>query len=202
MIVSHRHRFIFIKTRKTAGTSLEIFLSGLCGPDDVLTPIEPHQPPHQPRHHEGFINHMPAHEVRERVGQEVWRRYFKFCVERNPWDKTLSHFFMQRARKLPDMDLDAYLARHNFPRDLPKYTEPGQPSQVIVDQILRYESLDADLGRVCQQLGLPWGGALDVHAKADYRDDRRPYQAVYNPAQAEVVAKAFRPEIKLLGYRF
>ena len=39
MIVSHRHRFIFIKTRKTAGTSIEIALSRYCGPDDILTPI-------------------------------------------------------------------------------------------------------------------------------------------------------------------
>jgi hypothetical protein len=29
----------FIKTRKTAGTSLEMFLSGHCGPDDIVTPI-------------------------------------------------------------------------------------------------------------------------------------------------------------------
>jgi len=39
MIISHRHRFIFIKLRKTAGTSMEIALSGICGDQDVITPI-------------------------------------------------------------------------------------------------------------------------------------------------------------------
>ncbi|MBF5058092.1 hypothetical protein Y5W_03386 [Alcanivorax sp. 521-1] len=39
MIVSHRHRFIFVKTIKTGGTSLEIALSKFCGPEDVITPI-------------------------------------------------------------------------------------------------------------------------------------------------------------------
>lgn len=39
MIISHKHQFIFIKTRKTAGTSLEIALSKFLGPDDVVTPI-------------------------------------------------------------------------------------------------------------------------------------------------------------------
>lgn len=39
MIVSHRHRFIFIKTQKVAGTSVEIALSKFLGPDDVVTPI-------------------------------------------------------------------------------------------------------------------------------------------------------------------
>lgn len=39
MIVSHKHRFIFIKTSKTAGTSIEIALSKHCGPNDVITRI-------------------------------------------------------------------------------------------------------------------------------------------------------------------
>jgi len=39
MIISHKHKFIFIKTRKTAGTSIEIFLSQFCGKNDTLTPI-------------------------------------------------------------------------------------------------------------------------------------------------------------------
>ena len=41
MILSHKYRFIFIKTVKTAGTSLEIALSRFCGPDDIITPISP-----------------------------------------------------------------------------------------------------------------------------------------------------------------
>ncbi len=41
MIVSHKHKFIFIKTRKTAGTSVEIALSKICGKNDILTPISP-----------------------------------------------------------------------------------------------------------------------------------------------------------------
>jgi hypothetical protein len=41
MIVSHEHKFVFIKTKKTASTSVEIALSSVCGPDDVITPITP-----------------------------------------------------------------------------------------------------------------------------------------------------------------
>jgi hypothetical protein len=39
MILSHKHRFIFIKGMKVAGTSAEIALSQICGPDDIVTPI-------------------------------------------------------------------------------------------------------------------------------------------------------------------
>lgn len=38
MIVSHKHKFIFMKTIKTASSSVEIALSRVLGPDDILTP--------------------------------------------------------------------------------------------------------------------------------------------------------------------
>ena len=41
MIVNHEYRFIFVKTRKTAGTSVEIALSAFSGPGDIITPIKP-----------------------------------------------------------------------------------------------------------------------------------------------------------------
>jgi hypothetical protein len=41
MILSKMHRCIFIKGVKVAGTSIEIALSSLCGPDDIITPITP-----------------------------------------------------------------------------------------------------------------------------------------------------------------
>jgi hypothetical protein len=39
MILSHEHKFIFLRTKKTAGTSIELALSELCGPDDIITPL-------------------------------------------------------------------------------------------------------------------------------------------------------------------
>jgi hypothetical protein len=39
MIVSFRHNFVFIKTQKTGGTSVEIALTPFLGSDDIVTPI-------------------------------------------------------------------------------------------------------------------------------------------------------------------
>jgi len=39
MIASRAHGFIFFKTRKTAGTSIEIALTPHCGGKDILTPL-------------------------------------------------------------------------------------------------------------------------------------------------------------------
>jgi hypothetical protein len=108
MILSHKHKFIFVKTAKTAGTSIEVFLSRHCDSRDVVTSIEPPIEGHRPRNYEGFINpipeiverpgkflsvlqhsivsrekfyrHMPAFEIQNRVPADVWNGYFKFCV--------------------------------------------------------------------------------------------------------------------------
>lgn len=39
MILSFKHKFIYIKTMKTGGTSTELALSSICGPDDVITSV-------------------------------------------------------------------------------------------------------------------------------------------------------------------
>jgi hypothetical protein len=229
MILSHKYKFIFIKTAKTAGTSIEVFLSKHCGATDVLTPIEPSVEGHQPRNYRGFINpipeilerpgkifsalrrsiasrekfyrHMPAFEVQKRVPFDIWKSYFKFCVDRNPWDKVLSHYHMHNAREGGSLSLDEYLARGRFPINYFRYTDDSG-RKVIVDRILRYETLGAELSEVFSQLNISFDGTLGVNAKSEYRVDRTPYQQVFNDEQRRIVEKAFAREIELHGYRF
>lgn len=198
MILSHRHRFLFIKTMKTAGTSIEVFLSRYCGEEDVVTPIEPPVDGHRPRNHAGFFNHMPASQVRERVGELVWGDYFKFCVERDPWEKTLSYFHMAVKRGEWVGDLDGYLSGGDLPINHPLYTDAK--GRVIVDEIVRYETLGVDLARVFQRIGIPFSGDLGVRAKGDYRMDRTPAARVFTPAQARIVERRFAWEIEHFGY--
>jgi hypothetical protein len=229
MILSHKYKFVFIKTAKTAGTSIEVFLSQHCGSQDIVTPIVPRVEGHQPRNYEGlinpvpeilerpgklftalrhtmtsptkFYNHMPAREVKQRVPADVWNGYFKFCVERNPWDKLLSHYNMHAARKGGALSLEEYLARGRFPINDFRYMDRSG-SKVIVDRIVRYENLVRELGEVFAQLNIPFDGTLGVVAKSEYRADRRPYQEVFNDQQRRIVEKAFAKEIELHGYRF
>lgn len=202
MIISHKHRFIFVKTFKTAGTSIEVFLSRHCGPSDVLTPILPHLEPHRPRNHEGYFNHMPAAEIRDRVGREIWQRYFKFCVERNPWDKTLSYYHMMNHRRGGGLTFDQFLAEGDLPINYPKYTEPADLDRVIVDRVVRYERLNEELTAIFAQMGIPFAGSLGLRAKSEYRTDRRHYREIYTALQARLIGDVFARECALIQYEF
>ena len=39
MIISHKNKFVFLRTSKTASSSLEVYLSQFCSKEDTITPL-------------------------------------------------------------------------------------------------------------------------------------------------------------------
>jgi hypothetical protein len=204
MIISHAHRFIFVKTRKTAGTSIEIALRPLLGPRDVATPVhsddeaycaanEVSGPQNYRRSfrdyrlydwrrfvldgkRQDYRNHLPGPRIRQMVGRDVWDSYYKFCVERDPFDKIVSGYYWsmsERERKSqPVMTLDEFVYSehaHDY-SDWDRYAD--NPYRPIVDRILRFDHLQPELDEVCARLGLP---VLELpRLKGTQRKDKRP----------------------------
>ena len=213
VIVSHAHRFIFLKTRKTAGTSIELALARVCGPDDTITSLNPQdeldrqasgirgpQNFESPPLNRRAFNHMPAKMARRAVGPTVWRRYFKFAVERNPWDAVVSAYFWTfRQREAPPFD--AWVQGQqvdNLAKNSQMYRIRGE---IAVDRVLRYESLHDDISEVWADLDLP--GTPDLpRAKSSARPREADYRSLYTPETRERVRSAFQRTIEDLGYEF
>ncbi len=227
MIISHAHRFIFIKTNKTAGTSIEAALTSLCGERAVITPFraenEPYRSGRGPQNYRiehpakpgrplwrtllgrperywhpsvGFYEHMPAWQIRNYVGEDIWGSYYKFAFDRNPWDRQVSWYLYKTKGKRWRPSFERFMrSRTAFVRNYELYAIDGT---VAVDFVGRFETLSEDLASVMKSVGVETELALpktNVSASGDYR-------SYYTPELRDRVAEWYAPEIKLLGYTF
>jgi len=232
MIISHEHKFIFLKTKKTAGTAIEAALSELCGPLDVITPyreeseqdrkgappqnyridhpLKPKRPlwrkllgrPERYYHHSvGFYEHMPAARVRAYVGEEVWRSYFKFAFDRNPWDRQVSWYLYKTKSKRIRPSFERFMRsrRRAYVDNFAIYTIDGA---LAVDFVGRYERLEEDLNKALEMAGA--GRRLQVPRTnvTPNKEADRDYRSYYSADTKALVADWYKPEIALLGYGF
>jgi hypothetical protein len=228
MILSHEHKFIFLRTKKTAGTSIELALSDLCGPDDVITPLTREDEARRAgrrgaqnwRLHSwwksprllksawfkfsakdyGFYNHMKAAEMRAHIDPAVWRSYFKFAFERNPWDRQVSLYYhrYREETERPDFATFIHKDKKAHINNFGVYSIDGD---LAVDFLGRFETLDQDLRFALDQVGLSTAEALP-DAKTRFRPGTVPYRDHYDEETRNIVADWYASEIKLLGYEF
>lgn len=141
MIISHRYRFIFVRTRKVASSSLEVCLSQLLTPEDFATPqterdqiIEAGADTVKPRLFHGFTRHglpliISGHAPLTKAYQLFGRRiadYRVIAAERDPWDRAVSVFYWShRKTDMKSRPLDeqiaafrAFVLRTGAPRTL------------------------------------------------------------------------------------
>jgi hypothetical protein len=247
MIISHKHRFIFIKTGKVGGTSLEMALSRFLGPEDIITPVS--RPDELERYRRGYRtgqnfqkslsqltyrewprwfkaqagriyrsregrmlaaaqrprcywDHMDAAAIRERIGSRIWDHYFKFTVERNPWDKVVSAYFWDPKKRKTDLPFrDFVFSGKPLRSQFDRFSINGI---VAVDRILRFDRLYSELSELSEHLGLPEdvGETMaTLSAKAGYRPDRE-IAGYYDAETRAIVEIFFAREIRLLGFLF
>jgi len=142
-----------------------------------------------------FYNHMPARLVRERLGAKQWDALYRFCFDRNSWDKSISRYFW-RTRHMaerPPFD-DWALVPGNLPTAKRVYTIDGE---LAVDFLGRFEHLAEDLATVLDKLGV----ATDVELPRAKAQVRPPGSQTPIGEEADaMIRKIFAWEIDYFGF--
>ncbi|MCI0499176.1 MAG: sulfotransferase family 2 domain-containing protein [Planctomycetales bacterium] len=228
MIISHKYKFIFLKTRKTAGTSIEIALSKFCGEKDIITPITPEDEDLRknlgyrgPQNYAvsythyslndwyrkmiygakiEFYNHIPAFQVRQWIGEKVWNSYYKFCFERNPWDKVISLYYFSLSNSCTTPSFEEYIKKESEDA-VSNYRIYTIGNRLAVDDVYLFENLNDELAKIAKKTGLPETLILP-RAKSRFRKDKRPYREIIGQNEKEYIQKICQKEIDLFGYSF
>lgn len=229
MILSHKHKFIFLRTCKTASSSIEIALSRHCGPDDILTPdreedekIRKEQGGLAPQNYNGdiplttgrywkdliqgrsypkFFHHMQAAELKHYITPDIWNSYYKFAFERNPWDRAVSLYFW-RYQNEPRPGFREFIDKGRLSKTVKRQGRNVYHinGKIAVDRVCLYENLDQELEILCRKIGLPM---LDLpRTKSTQRKDKKHYTEFMNDYERDRIGKIFKKEINDFGYAF
>lgn len=191
---------------------MELHLAQFSGPEDILTPLTADDeslrkqlgapgPQNYATDTTKFHNHMPATDIIAALGEKLWRRYFTFTIERNPWDKVVSAYHFHRKRRGFDLSFTDYVRTWDrLPLNLPLYADAG--GNVLVNRVFRYEDLAGAVSELALRFGWPAQDGLNVRAKGHFRTGGEDYRIHYDDVSREQVRRIFRAEIDLLGYEF
>jgi hypothetical protein len=152
-----------------------------------------------------FYNHMRASSVRARIPRGMWDSYYKFCFERNPWDKVISYYYwVGRSRQLPDFDTFLREGRgqwrtadQTLPSDWTRYT---LHDRVIVDDVFDYADLAGGVDTALARAGVPEEVRRQVQLSREKGSLRKRTPPAFSQEADAVIRRAFAREIETFDF--
>ena len=229
MLVSYSKEFVYVKTMKTAGTSTEAWLERYCLPPEV-TDIGEHSRfmtvsdhgivggrYHGVRVDDRFYNHMPLHEIRDRLATECAWAFggFNFIANtRNPWDKMVSMFWNYHNHETEALrTVDFKVIQHMFY----KFVRSRHHQHLMTDErdrfcidgkfridyVIQYEHLHDHLEELSRQLHIEMDWSMFPRHKTEWRARQEHYQDYYiDQKSIDAVSNGSAFEVEQFGYTF
>jgi hypothetical protein len=206
MLISHPKKFIFIHIYKNAGTSIHNALLPYAypklykWPNRIFKRLGIHRFDPVP-----CASHATALSIRSSIGSRLFDSYYKFAVVRNPWDWQLSlytyaikdryHHHHKLTVKLGSFD-DYLKWRLNEDLHTQSSFVCNELGKVIVDRILRFETIEEDFSLLCKHLG------INTQLSHDNPSKLPGYREYYSESGRKLIAAAFQEDIDRFGYEF
>jgi len=221
MIISHKHKFVFVSVPKTASTTIRSCLSQY---SDILYHGDKEKLIiHYPRGWKPRIKvfeHARLEHIKEFI---ELTDYFSFCFVRNPFEIALSNYlFFQKSIEEWDVDLegknrfkDVYNAYKETLKNSSTFREwivnkkncgwldeyHWNPEQFHwardVDFIGRFENLQEDFNTVCDKIGI-----RHQQLPHENKTKHKHYTEYYDDETKQIVAEKYAKDIEYFKYKF
>ena len=223
MIISHKHKFIFVHVPKTAGTSIVQTLYPYLdlNQDIIYGGHRDHEKKNdEQRKADGKLHkHSTAQEIKEYVGEEVWDSYLTCGAVRNPYSRVVSvynwwhgtKYENENKKKIINLSFSDFCKSDytgypqvNFlcyqdeqKKDLPSTCK----NKLLVDCLMSYEGINSYFSYICGLLKLP---KLELKTKnvSTCRDDKNIYQDYYDRPAYEAVTEKYREDLDKFSYKY
>jgi hypothetical protein len=154
-----------------------------------------------------YYNHMPACEILQHVGDDVWNAYFKFTIVRNPFDKLVFAFYHFEKFRNPDKYLNE---DKNDIKKFIKWVLSGKKvddkhlylieGQEAIGYYICFESLKEGFRFVCASMGVKFVINALPNFKRGFRNTHYALAFFYDQESADLVAQNYEFEINKFGY--
>jgi hypothetical protein len=207
MVISHRHRCIFVHIPRTGGSSIEnVIWPGERTEADLWMGFTSR---YHNKYQTGGLQHLRASQIRQEIGSQIFDSYFKFAIVRDPWDRLVSQYSYMRGR--PDLrefigmsETDSFrtylqlIQKRAHVQWAPQYDFLfDERGRALVDFTGRFERISQDADAIFSRVGLH--GADLPHVNASARGEVREY---YDDETAALVARIYARDIETFGYTF
>jgi hypothetical protein len=136
----------------------------------------------------------------------IWDNYYKFCFEKNSWNKVIFFFYYYNRHHPGKLYLNEFIRRGGvaetsdraFPSD---WTRDTLDNRMIVDDVYMFDDLKRGLGTALRKAGVPENlvSGLELpRLKTETRDVQRPCR--FDSAANATVEKTFAREIETFGF--
>jgi len=205
VLVSHKYKFIYIKNKKVAGSSVESFFGKYCIDPKKVYNYNDAVSEHIDefgiigsrqtgcKNSDKWQNHKCALSIRNDLGKEKFDEYLKFCVIRNPYDKMVSRYYWTQSK----LSFKEFVKTHHT-NNL-KIHSINEKS--VCDYFIRYEYLEEDIKTLCKKLKIDsYDISLLPKHKSGIRKSKKHWSEYYDDETKKIVYNKHKKEFELFGY--
>jgi hypothetical protein len=217
MPVSHRFNCIFVHIPKTAGSSIEKFMAHAAGYErprefwdywgkiktehrDRLKLREKDVDWERQNRLQSVFHHLSARALKQIIDPELWNRYYKFAIVRNPFDRIVSFYEYHKKTgergNTKGKGFKEWFWHEEFAPSMIPYLY-DEKDNLLVDKLIRFEDLETGFREACNEMGV--GFTKLPHEK---KSERRDYKQYYDTQMRQFVEEKLAGDLATFSYGF